>query len=59
MANEDLTYCVVRRSNRNGSELPVARGIATLNEAGELALRLAYLQEIELGGVDQFIAQPE
>lgn len=54
-----ITYCVIRRSNRNYGETTVARNIDSLNEAGELALRLWHLQEQELGGVDEFIAQPE
>jgi hypothetical protein len=52
------TYCVIRRSNRNGGELTIARDIEMLAEAGELALRLLHLQETELGGADEFIAQP-
>ena len=53
-----ITYCVVLRSNRNGGEHTVARNIESLNEAGELAFRLIRLQD-ELGGADDFIAQPE
>jgi hypothetical protein len=55
----DATYCVVRRSNRNGGYSTIARGIPSLAEAGELALRLCYLQETELGGNDEFIAEVE
>jgi len=55
----DVTYCVMRRSNRNGGQQLMATGIPTLAEAGELALRLIHLQETELGGCDEFIAQPE
>jgi hypothetical protein len=54
----DRTYCVVRRSRRDGSQF-IARNIDTLAEAGELALRLLRLQEQELGGTDEFIAEAE
>jgi hypothetical protein len=54
-----MTYRVIRKSNRNGSESNIARYIETLNEAGELALRLTVLQETDLGGVDEFYAEPD
>ena len=58
---DQRTYCVMRVSNRNGEQMRMARNIDTLAEAGELALRLLYLQEMEFGngGVFEFIAEPE
>lgn len=55
MANDRVTYCVRMTSNRNGSELIIARDIETMAEAAEIALRLYRLQ-FEIGGVDTFYA---
>ena len=52
------TYCI-KRFRRNGHEEMIARGIDTLAEAAEVALRLVRLQEQELGGADEFCAEPE
>jgi hypothetical protein len=37
----------------------MARGIDTISEAAEVAFRLAKLQEAELGGDDDFVAEGE
>lgn len=55
---ERTTYCV-RRERRSGSSMIIARGIDTLAEAAEVAFRLAKIQEQELGGDDDFVAEAE
>jgi hypothetical protein len=50
-----LYYNVKRRSNRNGGETLMARGLS-LEAAAELAFRFELLQ-IEHGGVDEFFVE--
>jgi hypothetical protein len=52
---EALYYNVKRRSNRNGGETLVARGVS-LEAAAELTFRFELLQ-IEHGGVDEFFVE--
>lgn len=53
------TYCV-RRTRRNCFEgAVIAAGLESMAEAAELALRLYRLQEMELGGTDEFCAAEE
>ena len=52
------TYRIIRRT-RAGREFTVARNIDSLGLAAEAALRLVKLQETELGGEDEFIAEEE
>lgn len=54
----ERTYRVVRLVTAGGTRT-VARGITTMAEAAEIALRLAKLQEQELGGDDDFYAEEE
>lgn len=52
------TYCA-RRIASGGRESSIARNLASLAEAAEIALRLTVLQRHELGGLDDFCAEPE
>lgn len=52
------TFCVYRKSNRDGGESKIAALIDSHAEAAEIAFRLIQLQE-ELGGADVFTAEPE
>ena len=54
-----ITYRVIRRRHGTGSESTIAEGASSLAEAAEIAFKLTRLQEDEIGGTDQFIAQPE
>lgn len=53
------TYQVLKVRRTSGREDVIACGIETHAEAAEIALRLYLLQEIELGGTDEFIARAE
>ena len=57
MANNETFQ--VWRVTRGGKWSTLAKGIETLAEAAEIALRLTRLQEIELGGEDEFVAERE
>ena len=54
---DDKTYCV-RRSFR-GRDSVIAKGIDTMADAAEVALRLTVLQETELGGDAYYYAEVE
>ncbi|HKV44613.1 MAG TPA: hypothetical protein VJT32_08070 [bacterium] len=56
--DEPITYCV-RRITSGGRETFIARRLETLEQAAETALRLTVLREQELGGSDEFCAEPE
>lgn len=57
-ATTATTYCV-RRITTGGHETFIARRLESLAEALEAALRLTLLQQQELGGTDEFCAEPE